>query len=251
MKSLVWTRPASDWQSDSQLLKAVGEKAHIERLPCVAVTPVKVEPLTGKFDVLVFTSSKAADFALVHHSVMMAAKQAKAVYTHGPSTAKTLARYDLRTEIIDVRTAEDLAAGLLAKLEPGTKVLWPRAKEPAFDLEGALNDGGLVATSFVCYRTDSGVLGLDGKPLAKGRLKALRESLTGVVCFASPSAVEGFVLDLEPRDHRLGREVIAIALGPTTAKACEGHFQTVKVAKANGLEALVARAVSSFGKSRS
>lgn len=245
MKSLVWTRPAADWQDDEVLLQISQAKARTLRLPCMAVIPLKAPDVTGKFDAFVFTSSKAAEFALTNHSVMMAAKQA-AVYTHGPTTAKTLLRYGLKAEVIDVRTAAELAKAIIKKLAPGTHVLWPRAKEPAFDLDDALNEGGLIATSFVCYRTETGILGLDGKPLAKDRLQTLRDSLQGVVCFASPSAVDGFTQDLNPKGHRLGQELIAVALGPTTAKACAGHFKVVKKARTNGMEALVEAAVSAL-----
>ncbi len=240
MKSLVWTRPASDWVSDEILLKSMAAKARIERLPCVKILPVAAKKITGSYDTFVFTSSKAADLALADAKMVERAKGAANIFTHGPSTAKTLAKHGLKAEVIDVRTGQELATALKTRLAPGARVLWPRVEDPAHDIETDLKNAGFDADSFVCYRTETRVYGLDGKPLAKGRLEELKDNLTGVVCFASPSAVEGFLKDLP------GKSLIAVALGPTTTAACEGRFKRLYMASENGIEALVKRAVTAL-----
>lgn len=239
---LVWTRPASDWPQDEILLKAAAGKARIERIPCVKIVPLPSDAVTGSFDAVIFTSSKAADLALGDPSVLAAAKAAKGVYTHGPSTAKTLLKHGLSPTVVDVRTGQELGAALKKKLAPGSRILWPRVEDPAHDLEADLSAAGFPTQSFVCYRTETRAYGLSGEPLAKARLAELARDLAGVACFASPSAVEGFLKDLPPD------RLIAVALGPTTAEACAGRFKTVFTATENGLEALVNRAIQALNQ---
>jgi uroporphyrinogen-III synthase len=233
MKTLVWTRPASDWVTDEILLKTVQGKAQVLRLPCVEIKPLKVAGLAKSYDVFVFTSSKAAQVALANAEVLAQVQAAKNIYTHGPSTAKTLARLGLKADVIAARTGAELAVELAKIIPPGTPVAWPRVEDPAHDIQADLTAAGIPTDSFVCYRTLPGIHDVGGHTPPKEQLEEWKETLEGVVCFASPSAVEGFLKGLA------GTKLVAVALGPTTAKACERHFKIVRTATENGIEALV------------
>ena len=235
MKTLIWTRALADWPADAELLRGAGNVLH---LPCIKTEGVELKNVAPAYDALVFTSAKAAQLGLAQAELKAAAAKTKKIYTHGTATAAALAALGLHAEVVSVRTAEELATWLTTRLPASAKVGWPRADDPAFDLERALRANGFEVTSLVCYRTMTGLTDAKGKVLPAPAVAKLQAELEGVVCFASPSAVQAFAEALRPKESRLQGALTAVALGPTTAKAAVPHFKTVRTAKDNELDAL-------------
>ena len=250
MSVLIWTRAHADWAEDAPRLEAAKQSAataaafEIIRIPCLELRPLATDPLEpGVFDAAVVTSSNALQFA--SPSLLAVLRTCRQVYTHGEKTQSTAQSLGLsQTERIAVRTAEDLANTLASKLQRKARILIPTAATPAFDLESALKVAGLEPTIIKTYKTRVRAALADGRPPPSDFVTNAQQSWSGVVCFASPSAVDGFSAVFMLANHRLRETLTAIALGPTTKAACESRFDQVRTANHNRLEALIERAVA-------
>ena len=245
-KALVWTRGADDWASDAPLLAALPAGVQLVRLPCVALAPRPALPARERYDHVVLTSAHAVDFALADTRLAPLLRGAQGVWTHGAATAARLRAAGLAVTLVDgARTGAELGAALVARLPEGASVLLPTAAEPAYDLAAWLRGQGFAAEAAVCYETAVGAREVDGRALADSRRDELAATLTGIVCFGSPSAVAGFAAELLP--GRLSTALVAAVIGPTTAAAAaERAFARVVTARENSLAALVATAVAAL-----
>jgi uroporphyrinogen-III synthase len=245
-KTLIWTRGIDDWQSDHLLLsRVVPEGVHIEHIPCVRLSPVEIpsdvlQALTNDpWDHVVFTSAHGVSFALASPVIRARIKRSSSVYTLGSATAQALARHGIdaiRPE--GIRTGEDLGAWLDVHLPKDAHILVPSPRQPAFDLAQYLKDKGRQSLAIVCYETEAKAHLPSGEALSTQNLKELGSRPTTIVCFASPSAVRGFVAGAP------GVVPPAVVIGPTTEAAAKQFFTVKKIADENSLESLVKAAVS-------
>ena len=241
MKTLVWTRSIEDWASDEALLaKIVAPDIAIDHVPCIKLQPVEPEiPQTVGFTHAVFTSPHAVAFAFQNKKIWNIINQVQAVYTHGAATADALTRYGITATLVpEVRTAETLGAWLDAHLSRAACILLPGPRESAFDLAGFLGAKGFETHSLVCYETATYAHAPDGMPLAAEHITELKTRTQQVVCFASPSAVRGFVRALPEA------QLACVAIGPTTAEVARLFFPAVQIAEQNTLPSLVGRALT-------
>lgn len=237
--TLVWTRSLEDWATDQALLVGL-KNVDVVHLPCIETTALPASLPTGVWDCAVFTSAHAVDFALANPSLNAGIARVASLYTHGASTAERLAAAGLAPTLVKgIRTAEELAAWLKQTLKPGTRVLVPTAAEPAFDLAGTLTAAGLPAAALACYQTSMEARSAEGSPLSRAMIEDLNARLSGVICFASPSAVKGFVKVFAPQRGRLATALKVAAIGPTTAAAARGEFKNCQTAFVNELASLV------------
>ena len=241
MKTLVWTRSIEDWASDQALLaKIVPPDIVTKHVPCIRLQAVESEiPQTGAFTHAVFTSPHAVAFAFQNKKIWSIILKAQAVYTHGAATADALTRYGIKPTLVpEIRTAETLGVWLDAHLSRQAHILLPGPRESAFDLGAYLGAQGLETHSIVCYETAAYAHAPDGMPLAAEQITKLKSRTQQVVCFASPSAVRGFVKALP--DAR----VACVAIGPTTGEMARLYFPDVQIAEQNTLPSLVGRALT-------
>jgi uroporphyrinogen-III synthase len=205
--TVILTREAADNARFAPLLVGADE---IVELPCV-----RVEPLAGSTalatalaalgvdDWLVVTSRHGAD-AVVRYGAPLAR-----VAAIGQATAERLR--DLGTAVAftpSVPSGERLARELPG---PGGTVLLARSDRALDDLPRILRERGFAVREVVAYRT---VVGAHGDV---GRVRSLlaSERRTAVI-FHSPSAVEGFLLAVEP--SLLARAAIVVS-GDATGRA--------------------------------
>lgn len=246
MTVLIWTRALTDWEEDAQKLSRTEQlpELNLMRVPCLKLAPVPVDsPISKDFTAAILTSANALRLAPPQLQDML--RQCQYVYTHGEKTAATARALGISSiEQIAVRTAEELAEMVIARLPHTAKVLIPTAAIPAFDLGEALRATGLDVTTITTYQTIQCVSRDDGSSLTQREVETARRQWQGVVCFASPSAVGSFVTTFLPEPNRLRDSLVAVALGPTTAAACAEAFRSVQVAPQNRIDSLIDAALA-------
>lgn len=164
----------------------------------------------------------------------------------GPETARALARYHIRADLVpDDFRAEGLLARLTAEDLRGKRFLLPRAAGARAILPDQLRAAGAVVDEVVTYRSlvpDESVALLAG---------ALAEAPLDLLTFTSSSTVTSFLTLLDRVDPRQGRARVAAArvacIGPiTAATAAEQGLRTDIVPTSYTVPALVAAIVDHF-----
>jgi uroporphyrinogen-III synthase len=95
------------------------------------------------------------------------------------------------------------------------------------------------------YATTSSLKTADGKSLTKEECDDLVTNPDLVLCFASPSAVRGFIDGLKAgssRDEKswvLKEKAQVVVIGPTTEDAARAHFNHITVSPWHEITALI------------
>jgi uroporphyrinogen-III synthase len=237
MSQLIWTRAMDDWDRDKLLLQKSGHDAL--HLPCITLQGLPVRFPKHKPQVFVFTSSNAVRYTERHHALVNLMRLGEAVYAIGPGTEKALKDLKVHVETCEgVHTAEQFAVWLSRNLSPETHVAWPTAREPSYNLAEHLARYRIHVDVLPVYHTEKALHLPNGKLPDQSAIDRYIQSLEGIVCFASPSAVDGFIRSLTPSENRLKHELIAVVIGPTTKAAAEGHFQNIKMIDEPSIEKL-------------
>lgn len=141
-----------------------------------------------------------------------------AIAAVGPATADRCRELFGRCELVSEEpTGAGLARELRRRLAPGTAVAIATADRGRRDLEEILEPAGLEVRRLAVYET------LTAEP-ATERLDLAEQEVDGIF-FASPSALEGLGA-LARWPDSWAAERIAVAIGPTTARAVEaGGFR--------------------------
>lgn len=242
-KILVWTRSEADWSEDELLLGAVSAQIAIVRMPCIRVMPIPAQPAAACYKHLICTSINAARRLVTDPRLQPLGPRAQTIHTHGAATANYLAAQGLPVALYrQARTARSLANFVAAVVKPGEPIGWLTAQAPSFDFVQDFAQRGIELEVIVCYET---VLTKSGHEAA---LAAMEKALTGILCFASPSAVRAFNDYVRQNSKnlpmRLHHDFSAVVIGPTTAQAAQGHFAKVLTARDNSLTALIETARS-------
>jgi uroporphyrinogen-III synthase len=226
MPQLIWTRALKDWDQDQSIFQKL--KKEPLHLPCISTHGVPVKFPKQKPQVFVFTSANAVRYAARHFALVNLMKSAEIIYAIGGGTLETLKELNISGEVPpSVKSAEDLSIWLARNLAPGTIVAWPSARQPSYDLEGYLRRYNIDVEQMVVYNTDRTLHLPNGKLPTSEEITHFQETLEGIVCFASPSAVEGFTSSLMPQKNRLAKTLIAVAIGDPTKVAAEKYFEQV------------------------
>lgn len=240
---IIWTRSLEDWEQDQVILSGLEDR--VIRLPCLSVK--KLIPSSYDFERLafvkkkavVFTSKRCVDFALEYEQLRLFLEGAR-IFCLGRKTAECIRSYGFECEFFpEARTVEDLHAILQVRLNRDCLVLLPGPKKRAFDLHSSLQKQGYISCPLDIYETVVQLTWSDGRIPNSYEQAALISSLNGIVCFASPSACDGFANFLHPERNRLKEMLTVMALGPTTANKCKNYFRNVKTAQENDLSKLV------------
>lgn len=226
--TIVWTRGLADWAEDRALLAGIPGIVHV---PCVRLVGLEVPSRpTKQFSVYIVASPHTFAF----YPLPLGAT----VHTFGArsaAAARSAGAHVVHHE--GLRSAAELIPILLKTLNKDVTIGIPGAAEPAVDLVTPLRAGGFQAEALPCYQTEAQATKSDGSPFLPEEVQAFVARLKGaVVCFASPSAVDGFVKTLP------GADVTAACIGPTTARAAAAHFPRTATAPENTLASLAASA---------
>lgn len=254
--SIIWTRSQDDWSDDMAVFgQALNRVVHV---PCIALQP-RAEPALGldlsKVTHVVITSANAARYALADAGIkklLLSLGALDAVFTHGPVTAAVLQAAGVGVHLVSVRTGEALGRFLGEYLPKSAILLWPSGKDVAYDCSVDLQQRGIQVQRVILYDTKKVMSASDGTALSEIALQQLLARLAAeiaqagerydrrpVVCFASPSAARTFILATRAIAPNILRGLIAVVIGPTTAKEVPaGTFNDVIVAASADVKAL-------------
>ncbi len=245
-QSLIWTRSIADWQDDAANILKPAPSHLVNHIPCLALAASTPKLENFSCDYVVFTSANAVRFGLAVRDIDEAVRGARGIFTHGEATAAALKARGLKPIVAPVRTAAELSEWLETKLPPQAAIGLPCAAEPAWPMADELSRKGFKASNWVCYETVAEATTTEGKALSAQAVSELCSNLSGVVAFASPSAVRGFAKVFQPELNRLHKVLTAATIGPSTHAAAKAHFEIVRMAASNSLPALVQLALDNL-----
>lgn len=175
----------------------------------------------GSFDWVMFTSVNGVRFFLdrMRQLGIGIDRLTGHLAAVGPKTAAELALHGLRAEVIPSDyVAEGMLASLKDRLQPGERVLLPRADIARKTLPEELRRMGLDVTEVDVYHT---VIDAKDAPVAAERL---RNGLIDVIAFTSSSTVSYFMEAMAPYGGKQLLEGVSIAcIGPITADTARAH----------------------------
>lgn len=175
----------------------------------------------GSYQWLIFTSTNGVDhfFDRLHHakkdSRLLAGVKVAAI---GAQTAAQLRKFGIYADIVPLEfRAEGIVEALAGLIEPGMKVLIPRALVARDILPVKLTELGAIVNVVPAYRTIIG--DTDGAAVA-ARLAAGDISL---ITFTSSSTVTNLLELLGPQGAQLISKAQIACIGPITAATCVEH----------------------------
>ena len=157
----------------------------------------------------------------------------------GPATAAAIEAHGVSVDVMPAEFRGDaIPAAMQPRIQPGCRVLLPRAAGGNPELAAGLIRIGAQVTDVESYRSVP-----DLKDIGVVR-EALDANLVDLIAFTSPSAVSYFI-DMVQRS--LG-DITVAAIGPITAARARDLGLRVEIeAKEHSVQGLVAAIVSYFG----
>jgi uroporphyrinogen-III synthase len=273
---VVWTRSAADLATDRPFLDQ--QSVQIIHIPCIRSEVIQSgindlrkslikenrnECRTKKSYWMIFTSQNAVkvleEACAKDPDLAAALKNVDKIITHGRQTAATAsAVFGEKIQCMESVTSEQFAAKVatvLKTINQNPAMLWPCALEHAFDVVEHLVGQGNSATRIPVYRTSPAPSDEAGRPLDEEGLKAKAEQIAArvrnakcVVCFASPSAVEGWLRLTQNTPFLSPRSLTAAVIGPTTGRAAAtAGFGNIVVSAWPNLQDLISLGASCAG----
>jgi uroporphyrinogen-III synthase len=218
------TRARSQARELVEKIEALGGEAYVFPL-LKMVPPADTGPLDDAiarldaFDWVMFTSVNGVRFFLerMRQLGVSPGRMTARVAAVGPKTAAELAKHGWTADVIPSDyVAEGMLAALRGRLEPGQRVLLPRADIARKTLPEELRRMGLQVTEVDAYET---VIDGAGAPEAAERL---RRGEIDAIAFTSSSTVQHFAQVMAPYglDSLLATVRIA-CIGPVTAETAK------------------------------
>ncbi len=220
---LIWTRSREDWAEDQHLFK--GYKKKYLHMPCLRTNSIPFElDLPEKVFSLAFTSSKGSEYFLKSKEGLLALQKAKSIYALGKASADPLLAAHYSVEVAHSKNGRDFKDWLLDRSCVDDFFVLPGARERAYELAEGLQNAGRSAKKIDIYSTLATATTSLGDSVGEDDILEL--SLGSVVCFASPSAIEGFSKAVANRSL-----IIAICIGETTAARALGFKRVYSVSE--------------------
>ena len=188
---IVWTRSKDCWNLDKQYFKEV--KDEVIHAPCIyhESTPLSQADIDiilqprGEPSVFIWTSVRAVKEISKYDNLLHCISKSTN-YCFGESTAKELAKINIHTTTPKkIRSAKSLGIMLKDIITKSSQIFLPGGKNRAYDLMKLFSTHGFKAYNLNLYKTlinNHDQLICLSKELFSGKK---------IVCFASPSSVEG------------------------------------------------------------
>jgi hydroxymethylbilane synthase len=221
----------------------------------VSLPTIRVEPLpdtaeldgalraaaNGDYDWIAFTSANAVEAVVNRLSDLEIAATQFAdvrIAAIGPATARVVGEAGLNVTLVpDEASAEALATQMLAAIESGARILYPRSAIGRDTLPDALRGAGLNVDVIDAYQT------LPEPDIDPGVLDQIRQGAIDAIAFTSPSSIEN-LLFLLGDDREVVARVPAICAGLVTAKAAREAGLIVAVVSVDPGATAIADAVA-------
>lgn len=114
--------------------------------PVLEFVPIEAVYAEGPYRAIVFTSANA-----VRAFAQADKRRGLPVYVVGEATAAAARAAQFERVIIGQTGAEDLSTAIMSDLPAGSSVLYPSARDNAFDMSSALRDGAISVDRIVAY----------------------------------------------------------------------------------------------------
>lgn len=220
----------------------------IEPLPdTTALDAALRAAVAGEYDWIAFTSANAVEVVVNHlgylglDATQLASVRVAAV---GPATAQAAGEAGLKVALVPAAAnADSLATQLLAVIEAGARVLYPRSAMGRDALPNTLQDAGVHVDVIDAYHT------LPEPDIDPGVLDQIRQGAIDAIAFTSPSSIQN-LFSLLGDDREVVARVPAICAGPVTAKAAREAGLIVAVVSADPGAAAIADAVAEHWRRR-
>lgn len=191
-----------------------------------------------KYNWLIFTSANGVNYffsRLEQAGLDSRALFGKQICAIGSGTALALAKFGIKADFVPGEyRAEGIWACIKDHVQPGDKVLLPRAAEARNLLPDELQKAGIETVVVPAYETVIGEA--DGEALQK----ALAQGNIDAVTFTSSSTVKNTVQLLGDKAADLLNKTKIAAIGPITADTCkEQGLQVTAVAEKYTIEGLI------------
>jgi len=249
LSQIIWTRSVDNWQQDYQ----VAQKLNIDmnmllHIPCVSFSAVPVHERVPAANYVIFHSSNAVRFAMAQDALAASVSAAVKIFSIGEGTTKTLKAFGLSaTPGFAANSAKQLADQILDH-GVGGSFLIPTTTDSAFDSAAYLQSHGRSAIAVPCYKTTRKATHANGQEFKQAEISAIAKKFSGVICFASPSAVEGFCSVFKIETYQLDKKLVAIAIGATTQNEVLKYFNTCYRSSENSVSSLFKEAQKQIGK---
>ena len=148
----------------------------------------------------------------------------------GPGTAKELEQHGIFADLMPERYyAKDLAEALAAQIQPGKRVLLPRAKLGSAELTDTLREQGIGYTDIPLYDT------VYTSQNSSAVQKLVTEGKISCVTFTSASTVKGFAAAMQGTDLT---GLLAACIGEKTAQAAREAGMQVLISRQATIDSL-------------
>lgn len=241
LSPLIWTRSVADWDDDALLLPHHVRK--VIHIPCLAVEFLQPQLPDGNFPYIVATSSNAIT-AIERLPYCREKFKSATFFCFGAKTAEKAEACGYTTAQLpaDIASAQQLSQHLLQTLPTTARIAILSARQPAFDLDRELATRFEVA-KIVLYQTHSHVAWPSGEEIDNTQKTALAGT-RHVICFASPSSVEGFYHAFRDNHQQWRANFHAAAIGATTAAATQKYFDQYSTSSKQSLASLAREAAA-------
>ncbi|NPV92238.1 MAG: uroporphyrinogen-III C-methyltransferase [Firmicutes bacterium] len=226
-RRILVTRAREQASALSKKLESLG--AEVWEYPAIEIAPLEDYALIDQkideienYRWIIFTSANGvqAFFArLWEKGKDVRSLQSASLAAIGPGTSQALAERGLRAEFVPSEfRAEAIAEGLKGRVDPGDRVLLPRARGARTVLPETLSGMGAEVDDVVVYET----LVSSSDP---DRLKQMmRDHPVDMVTFTSSSTVSNFMQLIGERPEKVSglEKAVMACIGPITAATAEG-----------------------------
>ncbi|MFW7381040.1 MAG: uroporphyrinogen-III synthase [Oligoflexus sp.] len=210
--NLVWTRSLEDWTDDEQILAGSENLWH---WPLIAHQAQEPTLPTWEPQLVLVTSQKAFHFARQSTKLGPLLRRKIPILVFGKQTWQHIRGQSFQAICLQAADGEGFVKKILACYPP-SRAFYLSSQKPATPIDERLNQEAWQVSRVVVYKTQTPS---DSTP-PDGLLTAMQERPT-VICFASPSAVQTFASWLQAHPGVDLQKVHAVAIGQTTAKACQ------------------------------
>ncbi len=245
MNKIIWTRSQDAWIRDESLLRK-GLSGLYLHLPCVQVQFLQLSISLDLFSahknkelIMIFTSVNAVR-SMIFSPYAHLLKKAK-IFTFGFQTNLLLKTNGYQTNFfIQIYSAESMSIFLANMLDKSKVfILLPGPVERAFPMAEYFYLRGFVVKKLDCYQVVKKALDSQGHILTKKSVINIVDQLQGVICFASPSAVDGFIFSFSTFLKKIDSTLTCVTIGETTQYHCCKFFSKVYRAKEQTVPSMI------------
>lgn len=233
VKAIIWTRSEEDWDDDKAALE---DAPYLYHWPMLSHKALSVSMPSKDPQFLLITSQKAILFAQQLPRLHELLARKVPALTFGGKTCQSLKALGYHGILIRADSGQKFAKRV-EQLYPPCRAWYLCSDQPASELDTYLNKQGWQVDRLSLYQT------IAKASAPSPELKRQLTESSCVICFTSPSAVRSFA-DYQMSHPQLCplNRLAMVAIGETTAAACQGRGWSCELSPAADLSVVWATA---------